>query len=163
MVILKAVSIKLDEDKVLLATLQYHVEKGNRAASRYRWLARVCKVEDIKAKISELKSDALRLEGWKWPNDPSWNGKICTNDSTNARAAAWLQLKLSKAVSWDEGQKLLNGFKKTKNAYNPKAVYEIEGYTCTDGSTVSLADKEALISKVGQNLAKEQTLKTLMA
>ena len=167
MTILKALSIKLDDDNIMIVTLQYHVEKGNRGASRYRYLGRVCRIEDLKKEIEELKKPENRLNGWKWPNDPSWDGKICTNDSTNDRAADWLKLKISKAIDWDLGQKVLQGWKTPtkkfpEGVYNPRAKYETEGYVCTDGTAVSLTDKETLLQKIGQNFAKEQVLKTRM-
>jgi len=137
------------------------VEKGNRAASRYRWLARVCDVQAVKDQIAFLKADANRLLGWKWPDDPSWDGKICTNDSTNSRAAAWLQLKLNKAVSWEDGLEIFKGYKKAQKAYNLKAAYETEGYSASDGSVLNLTDKAALLAHRGQNLVKEQVLKTM--
>ena len=120
------------------------------------------KIEDLKKEIEELKKPENRLNGWKWPNDPSWDGKICTNDSTNDRAADWLKLKISKAIDWDLGQKVLQGWKTPEGVYNPRAKYETEGYVCTDGTAVSLTDKETLLQKIGQNFSKEQVLKTRM-
>ena len=53
MVILKAVSFKLDDEKMCIVTYQYHVERGPddkvlRAKSRYRWLARVLNIADAR-------------------------------------------------------------------------------------------------------------------
>lgn len=154
MSILKAVSIKLDDETVFINTLQYHTEKGDRSKSRYRWLGRVQKIDVIKSKITELRQDANRLNPWKWPDDPSWDGKIMYTDSDNLHASMWLRSKLMKVVDWDLGQKLLNGYDKKHNSYNESKKYDMTAYNTASG-TVDLTDKEALKKLVGQNLWKE--------
>lgn len=158
--ILKAISFKLDDEKMCIVTLQYHIEKDKddktiRTKSRYRWLARVCKIEDVKAKVTWLYDDAHRLERWKWPSDPSWDGVVMTNDCTNERAAAWLSCRLKKLVDWEQGQKLLKGWKNVDQDYNLNAAYDTEDYTCEDGSKISLTDREALKAQLGKNMHKE--------
>lgn len=158
--ILKAISFKIDEETMCIATLQYHIErdadgKTAREKSRYRWLARVCKIEDVKAQVAFLCDDARRLEKWKWPDDPSWDGVVMTNDCTNDRASAWLNCRLKKLVDWEMGQKLLKGWKKADQDYNLNASYDTENYICEDGSKISLTDKEALKKQVGKNMHKE--------
>lgn len=157
--ILKACSFKLDDEKICIATLQYHTEddedgKTMRSKSRYRWLARVMKLEDAKAELENLDSEENRLERWTWPNDPSWDGYIATNDSTNDRAAAWLNCRLKKLASWDEAQKILAGIKKN-GLENKNAAYDTEDYICEDGSKISLTDLEALKKQVGKSIHKE--------
>lgn len=157
--ILKACSFKLDEEKICIATLQYHTEtsedgKTERSKSRYRWLARVVNLADVKAKIEELDSLENRLGRWTWPNDPSWNGFIATNDSTNERAASWLNCRLKKLVSWEDAQKILLGVKKN-GEINKNSVYDTEDYICEDGSKISLTDLEALKTQLNKNMHKE--------
>lgn len=160
MAILKAVTIKLDDNTRLIATLQYHTERDDagkiiHAKSRYRWLARVDTVENINKCIAEYKLDENKLKPWRWPNDPSWDGEILYDKSTTLGSAAkWLRLRLKKEVDYDFGIKCLDGWQKTKNAYNVTAAYDTEDYIATDGSTVSLKDKAALLSRVGQNFVK---------
>ncbi len=164
MQIVKCVSMKVSDDIALLATLQYHTEKNDqgkvdRSKSTYRWLARIEKIEDIKKRIADMKSDANRLSSWTWPDDPTWNGKIFTKDSTNYVGASWLETKLKKLVSWEDGQKQLNGFKRCLNEVKPSAKYETEGYQDPDGNEVSLTDREALLKLVGKNVWKKITKK----
>lgn len=171
--ILKGLAIKLDDTTALIVTMQYHTEKNergktDRSKSRYRWLARVQKIETINEAIKNMKSDANRLNPWKWPNDPSWDGQIVYTDSGNLAGANWLRMKMKKLVDWDLGQKMLNGWKRTLEAkgedpYNLKAKYDIEGYQAEDGTIVNLDNKEALLKLVGQNLVKEQQMKSKTA
>ena len=171
--ILKGLAIKLDDTTALIVTMQYHTEKNergktDRSKSRYRWLARVQQIETINEAIKNMKSDANRLNPWKWPNDPSWDGQIVYTDSGNLAGANWLRMKMKKLVDWDLGQKMLNGWKRTLEAkgedpYNLKAKYDIEGYQAEDGTIVNLDDKEALLKLVGQNLVKEQQMKSKTA
>lgn len=167
MQILKCVSMKLDDDTVAIVTYQYHTEKNpetgknDRSKSRYRWLTRVCKIADAKAAIQHMLQDDVRLTPWKWPDDPSWDGKIFTDDSTMKRGADWLAMKLKKMLPFDDAQKQLNGWQKNKNDYNKGAAYVLDGYTATNGDTgISLKDKDTLLKYVGQNLWIDTFLKT---
>lgn len=160
MVILKAISFKLDDELMCIATYQYHVErdkdgKVSRTKSKYRWLARVLKIADAEAKVAWYADDCRRLERWKWPDDPSWDGVVALNDSSNDKASAWLKCRLKKLVDWDMGQKLLKGWKKSTQEFSKSAEYETEGYKCEDGSEISLTDREALKKQVGKNLWRE--------
>lgn len=159
-VILKACSFKIDDETMCIATLQYHIEKDKdgktvRTKSRYRWLARVCKISDVQAKVAWLCDDSRRLDKWRWPNDPSWDGCVATNDSTNDRASAWLNCRLKKLVDWELGQKLLKGWKKCEQDFNLNAAYDTEDYICEDGSKISLTDREALKKQLNKNMHKE--------
>ena len=160
--ILKSLAISLDQDTAVLVTFQYHTEtnessKVDRSKSRYRYMARVFKVSDLVNKIQEMRDDANRLSKFKWPDDP-WPWYICAGYPENWRVADWFATKLKKIKTWEEGQKILNGYKtgtKTKMAgYNEKAKYEIDGYLDSNGSQVSLADRDALLKLVGHNLIK---------
>ena len=167
MAILKAVSIKLDDETVFINTLQYHTEKGDRdgqlrcdrSKSRYRWLGRVCKIADVRAKIAEFKQDANKLLPWMWPNDPSWNGKILYTDSDQTHAGSWLRSKLNKMVDWDLGVKLLDGYDKKHDEYSVAKKYDTENYMTEDGTPISIKDKTALLARVGQNVWKEMVKK----
>jgi len=165
-VILKACCFKLDDNpadnKICIATLQYHIEKDAddkpiRSKSRYRWLARVTTLDDVKNAITDLESDAKRLEPWKWPNDPSWDGNVATDDSNGARGSAWLACRLKKLMTWEEGQRILQGGKKNPNAeINRNAAYDLEDYQIQgEERKINLNDREALKGLVGKNLSKE--------
>lgn len=165
-VILKACCFKLDDDpadnKICIATLQYHIEKDAdgkpiRSKSRYRWLARVTTIDDVKNATAELETDSKCLEPWKWPNDPSWDGNIATDDSTGSRGSAWLECRLKKMMSWDDGQRVLSGGKKDPNSpINKNAAYDIEDYQVQDEDRkVNLSDRETLKTLLGKNLSKE--------
>lgn len=169
--ILKGTAVKLDDNTILLVTMQYHTErdpqtgKVDRSKSRYRWLARVDTTANFQTMAAEMKQDANRLNPWRWPDDPSWTGSIVYTDSGNLIGSRWYTMKLKKAVDWDTGLKIFNGFKpaleaKGQDPYNAKAKYDVDGYTLPDGTTISLTDKEALLAHVGQNLVKEQTMKS---
>lgn len=161
MVILKAVSFKLDDETMCIATYQYHVEhdeatgKVMRAKSRYRWLARVMKIADVREQVAWHHDDCRRLEKWKWPDDPSWDGCIALNDSSNEKASAWLACRLKKLVDWEQGQKLLRGWKAREQEYSRSSAYELDDYQTEDGEMISLTDREALKKQVGKNLWKE--------
>lgn len=190
MEILRALSVKLDEKHMLILTYQYHTEvdemappnpegkqKKDRSKSAYRMIGRVEKISDIEKRSFALHSDSERMNPWKWPDDPTWDGRILyMNDSTNEGRSNWLRLKLRKAVPWEVGLRLMAGFKKDPKVakalgkkgtpetvyvkFSQSAVYETEGYSCSDGSVVSLLDRDALISKCGQNLWKGLRMKT---
>lgn len=162
--LLKGLAIKLADDIALFVTLQYSVDrkedgKTKHGTSRYRYLCRVAKISDVNEKIREMKLDQNRMNRWKWPDDPSWDGYIFRGHSTSAEIADFLRMKVHKIVDWDLGMKILDGFVKCKNEYRPTSKYETEGYLDPDGNTVSLKDKEALLKLVGKNLVKELKLK----
>ena len=179
MEILRAVSARLDDETLFVMTYQYHTEKdpddpeGKRnlkSASRYRMLGRVERIRDLEAKMAELRLDENRLFPWKWPDDPSWDKNILyAKDASNAGRSNWIRLKLNKALSWDNAVALMNGFKKdtdkdsrTFGQYvvrNPGAAYDLKGYSCSNGDTVDIDDREALLAHVGQNVWKEIKMK----
>lgn len=169
--LLKSVMVEVEPGTALLVTMQYHTEpnslgKTDRSKSKYRWMARVFKIEDLKKKIDWLYEDANRLNRFKWPNDP-WPYFICANDSENGRIADWLSVKLKKLRSWEDGQKILKGWEtqtaKRAAGYNLAAKYETEDYLDESGNKVSLTDKDALLARVGQNLWKLHNVKTTVA
>lgn len=158
--VLKAISFKVDDQKMCIVTLQYHTEldddgKTSKTKSRYRWLARVVNIEEARQKVAWLCDDSRRLERWAWPNDPSWDGFIATDKSTNDKFSSWLNLRVKKCVDWDMGQKLLKGWKKTEEEYNLNAAYDTEGYQTESGEIISLTDRESLKKQLNKNLWKE--------
>lgn len=160
--ILKGMMMQLNEEAAVLVTLQYHTERNefskvDRSKSKYRWFARIFKLEDLKKKIAWLLDDANRLNKFKWPNDP-WPWYVSATYPENYKIASFLATKLKKMKSWEDGQKQLDGWqtgtKKRIADYNPTAKYATEGYQDESGNLVSLKDKDKLISLVGQNLIK---------
>lgn len=179
MEILRAASTKLDPETVFVMTYQYHTEKDPddpqgkknlRAKSRYRMLGRIERLSDLEAKMAELRRDENRLSPWKWPDDPSWDGKILyAKDASAAGRSNWIRLKINKAVEWDNMLLLMQGFKKDTDkssrmfgqyvVRNPGAAYDVKGYTCSNGDVIDIDDKEALLAHVGQNVWKEIKMK----
>lgn len=165
--VVKSMMVNLDADIAMLVTYQYHVEidpsdpegkKKDRSKSKYRYFARVFKIEDLHKKIFELKDDKNRLNKFRWPDD-KWPWYVCAGYSDNWKVADWLTIKLKKMKSWEEGQKILAGWQsgtKTRIAgFNDNAKYEIDGYQDDAGNLVSLADRDALLKLVGKNLMKD--------
>lgn len=177
--IVRALSAKLDDQTLFVLSYQYHTEKdpgdpegkrNDRAKSRYRMLGRVMRIADMEALSKEMHQDANRMLPWKWPDDPSWDGVILyAKDASNECFSNWLRLKVKKAVPWETALQLFKGMKKDTEkgsptygqyvVFTPNAVYETEGYSCSDGSVVDITDREALLSKVGQNVWKEIRMK----
>lgn len=160
--VVKSVMIKLDDTSAVLVTYQYHTEqnefsKVDRSKSKYRWMARVFKVDDLIKKISWMREDANRLSKFKWPDDP-WPWYVCSGYPEHWKIADWLSTKLKKIKTWEDGQKILAGWEnKTKTrpeGYNKNAKYEVDGYLDNDGKPVSLTDKQALLASIGKNLIK---------
>lgn len=171
--ILKAVMMQVDDNTAMLVTLQYHTEKNpdtgklDRSKSYYRWLARVFKLDDLKAKIKWCMQDENALAKFKWPGDtsPWW---ICAaNDSNNKTIGKWLNTKLKKLKTWNDGQLALKGWQsktaKREAGYNEAAKYETEGYLTESGSTISLTDQKAILENVGKNLIYVCQMKSKMA
>lgn len=167
--ICKAVCMKIDEDTGLLATLQYHTERNDQGKidhekSKYRWIARVFKMADMKAEIINLKSDENALKKYRWPDDPDpWF--ICVNNGNDGRCAAkFYMTKMNKIKSWEDGQEVLKGFvtktAKREEGYNTNAAYATDAYTATNGDTLDLTDKAALLAHVGQTLYRNQQMKS---
>jgi len=160
--VIKAVSMEVDSDTVLIATLQYHTEvrddtgKLDRSKSFYRWAARAMKKNDVKDEIKARMADDKRLERGKWLDETLPFYLCIGNDSRNAAIANWLNLKLKKIVTWDAGQKILQGWKKktakTAEGFYPNAAYRIDGYTAANGDIVDLNDKDAILKHINQNL-----------
>ena len=172
MAVLKAVTIKLSDDVVVVCIERYHTEtydkssimQRDRSKHKYQWIARVQKISEIKKKIEELKTGEHAMDGYHWPDDPGWDGIMLFNKSTTNKAAAgWLEHRLKKIVDWDLGLKILDGWKtggKKGNSYVPTAKYETEEYVAADGAVVSIKDKDTLLKYVGQNLFKQMVMKS---
>ena len=163
MEILKGVAIKVDDNHTMIVTMQYHTEKTddghrNSKKSMYRYFTKVFTNDQWQKKLDDMFKDENRLKKYKIPNDTSGYYLVCNKDSTNYNVASWFETKLKKTKSWEDGQKILRGFKnKTANHdefYNPKAVYEVSGYTAENGDIVDITDSDNLIKHVGQNLIK---------
>lgn len=179
MEILRALSAKLDDETLFVMTYQYHTVKDPsdpkgrktiRSQSRYRMLGRVERISGLEAKMAELRKDENRLSPWKWPDDPSWDGKILyAKDSTSAGRANWIRLKIAKALEWEDALARMAGFKKDTDPKSPTygkyavktagAEYDLKGYSCSDGSTIDLDDRTALLQRAGQNIWKDIPMK----
>ena len=163
LVMLKATSLKVDADHTAVVTYQYHSEKTddgkqNRPKSFYRWFAKVLPNSEWKAKIDYMFDDEHRLEKFKIPNDSSGLYLCMGKSSTHYDVATWLDRKIRKAMTWEDGLKQLNGFKtKTPNraeGVNANAAYDLVGYTAENGDVVDITNKEDLLKHLGQNLIK---------
>lgn len=166
MSILKAASIKLSDEVAFIVTFQYHTEKnaegrGDRSKSRYRWLGRVVNIADVRQEIMALMRDDVRLNPYRWPNDPSWNGSVCWGkDAGNMKAASWLNMKIKKLLPWEKGLMKLGGWENSKQEYNLNAVYDLTGFQTSSGATIAINDREALLQHVGENIFKEHVQKS---
>ena len=161
--------VKLDAANALLVAFQYHSEihedglkqgKTDRSKTRYRWIARTVKIEDLKKKIVEMSDDTNALVKCKWPDDPS-NWYIATGaGSANIEVASWLAMKLKKIKEWDEGVKLLDGWENKTSKHearqNAKAKYETEDFEDpkAPGVKISLKDKATLLKNIGHTFIK---------
>lgn len=163
MEMLKAVSMKVDDNHIMIATEQYHTEKTddgkrNSKKSMYRWFAKVLSIDDWNAKLEDMFSDEKRLEKYKIPNDTLDYCLVCNKSSTNYSVASWLETKIKKALPWNEGLERLKGFKKKTDkreaGYNKIAAYDVVGYTAENGDVIDITDADALLKHVGQNLVK---------
>lgn len=157
--VLKSVMIRVNPEVAMLVTRQYHTEKDGkkiiRSQSRYRWIARVFKTDDLVKAIKSMREDANRLNKFRWPDDP-WPWYIACPYPENSTIADWLCVKLRKIKTWEDGQKVLAGWKnKTKNqdaGFYENSAYKIDGYLDKDGKEVSLSDIDAVLAHVNQNL-----------
>ena len=188
MEIIRAVSVDLGENLVFWLSYQYHTEKdpadpegqrNDKSKSRYRMIGRVDAVENVEKAIQELHADHYLFNPLKWPDYPTWDGRILyMKDSTNEGYSNWLRLKLRKKITPAEAARVFAGYKKDvkaakeakKKGVGPRpeelysvfvknAVYETEGYTCSDGSIIDITDFETLKTKKGQNVWKEIHMK----
>ena len=141
MAILKAVSVNLDPDTVMVLTLMYHTElqsgptaivnsKGktpiDRSKSQYRYEGFIAKKADLEAKIADAKANPQ--DPWLWPNLKDFC-IMGTPVSSRKDEAHWLNLKLKKAVDWPTAQKILDGWKKSTNDFKDSRKYDKTGYT----------------------------------
>ena len=134
MAILKATSVKLDNDTLMILSFMYHTEatagengrmKTDRSKSQYRYEGRIVKIADLQNEITEM--EAKPTEAWKWPNLIDWRCSY-DEDATNARGAKWLKARIKKAVDWPTGEKILNGWKASKNDYSDSRKYDLAEY-----------------------------------
>ena len=158
--LLKSMMVELDDDNVLLITMQYHVEEGangkiDRSKSLYRWIGRAMSKAEVESTIARCFEDKNRLTKFTWPGDKLSYYLCIGNGSECYLAGKWLKTKLNKLRSWDYGVKVMNGWSpatKTKpESYNDNAKYVVDGYTCDNGDVISILDREALLKHIGQN------------
>lgn len=161
--IIKSVMIKLDDEHVMLVSQSYHVERDNNnkvkgEKSKYRWMTRVFTFDSLNKLINEWYDDANALNKCRFPGDPDpWyfgTGK----DATNKTMANWLNTKLKKIMTWEDGQKFMAGYKKEtasrEACFLPNAAYQVNDYADANGNLVSITDKETLLKYVDQTLYK---------
>lgn len=169
MAVVKATSMALTDDVVMIVTEQYHTETGDtgkvdRSKSFYKWVACIKNKADLKKKIDWYLDDANRLERGTWI-DNKFKYFFCVgNSSENFRIGEWFATKLKKMKTWENGQKAINGWE-TKTAqreegYNPGAKYVTDGYVCDNGETISITDKEALLKHVGETIVAPHIMKS---
>lgn len=181
MEIIRAVSVDLGDGLLMLLTQQYHTEldagglKNDRSKSRWRYLGRVARRDDLEAEWLAARRPENASRPWTWPEDPSWKGRILyMNDSTGAGESNWLRLKLSKAVGWDEWRRIAFGWKRDpakaaearkKKAkvpaeelyteFNQAAAWPVEGFALPDGAPVDVMDPESLKKAAGRTFFLE--------
>lgn len=172
--ILKAASVKLDDETMMLLTYMYHTpEKEARKSgekSFYRYEGRVMKIADFKAEIAELKSDERSLQPWVWPTKSEWwkpeyfLGYDAENN--NAKAAKWYQLRINKMVDWPTFLKMAKeGIKMTAKGPKtyPSARYDLDSYVTEDGESLNIDSPETMLKLVGKTFGKAMVLKRELA
>lgn len=170
MTMLKGVMVKIDDDHAVLVTLQHHSEPGENGKkfasekSQKRWLARVDTIDSFKQMVKDLSDPSRSLKRCAWPDDPLPYHICFGNDSSNLKLADFIDIKLKKLKTWDEGLEIFKGWQtKTKHReakYNPNATYDTDEYVDKAGAKVSLVDKQALLKHSGQNLWKRFSKKS---
>lgn len=168
--LLKGFLMEVDDDTVALVTEQYHTEsnpstgKVDRSKSFYHWVARSWKKADYDKLINWYMDDARRLQRGHWPDDKRSFYLAIGNGSENWRIGDFLRTKLKKVLSWENGQKIMNGWKsktaKRDEGYYPTAKYVVDGYDNGTGTALSLADKETFLKNIGCNLIAKPTMKS---
>lgn len=164
----KACSVKLDDETIAIVSLMYHTAaKENKETdhSWYQYEGRVVKIADLKAEIDDMKADANRLNLWRWPNK-SWPADWFMgydNSNENKKGARWYEMKMRKALDWEQYVKLVKeGIKRLGNGSEkqyPTGRYETDDYVDSDGNIFSIVDKDALIARVGKTFTKKLVLK----
>ena len=173
MTVVKATSMELADDIVMVVSEQYHTEAGDtgkidRSKSFYKWVATIEKKEDLKKKIAWYLDDSRRLDRGQFLDaslKPKFPYMFCVgNGSENFRIGEWFANKLKKVKPWEHGQKVLNGWEsktgKRDEGYNAGAKYVTEGYVCDNGDVVSLLDKDALLKHVGEVIVAPHVMKS---
>lgn len=168
--ILKAASAKLDDDNMLILAMMFHTvskdEKKLGKKSYYTFEGRVVNIDSLKQEIYEMKSDAKRLDKWRWPTkNQLWpdNYYICYDgNNTNARGAKWLQDRISKCLTWNAFMDLAkNGLKQTARGpkSSPSAKYDLDGYSTSAGLQFSIDKPETLLALGQTTFTKKIMLK----
>lgn len=147
MAILKAVSCKLSNGNVMVLSFMYHTEldpadpagkKKDRSKSQYRYEGIIFTEADLQAKIAQMKADPDAP--WRWPSLETWRTSY-DNEPTSKRGAKWLEARLKKAVDWKTCEKLMAGWKPSKNDFKDSRKYDTTGYMVANGpSTGQLVD-----------------------
>lgn len=159
--LMKGVATMLDENTVLTLGYFIHTEHKNRAKSEYLYLGRIDKIDDLKAEIADMATDAKRLEKWIWRGLPNYKSVIYDKYNDNARGAKWLNMRIKKVVPWDKFCMILDGWKESKQAFNSNAKYVSVDYVAEDGTVIPdlKAAKELLATKAGQFIKHKILLK----
>ena len=163
-VILKSASVKLNEDTVAILTYMYHAEKTNRAASFYKYVGRVVKLDDLKREILKMNEDSNKLNPWIWPCEELKDYVVGYDyEFTNGKGAMWYLMRYNKLMDWDSFIKLIrDGIKVTKNGkvtQNDSAKYAVDEYISESGETFNIDGPETLLKYVGQTFVKDLPLK----
>lgn len=153
MVILKSCSMKLDAETAFIAAFLYHSTKGDRSKSEYVYKCRVEKIAKLQAEADAMKADGKKLGEWTWPG---WTGKVISysGDATAGKGGKWLSDRIKKLVEFDAGQKLLAGYKPSKDVTDPAIAYDLAGLVDEAGNVVDASSKDALLKCIGQTLTK---------
>lgn len=165
MAILKAVSCKLSNGSVMILSFMYHTEldpsdpagkKKDRSKSQYRYEGILLTEADLQAKIAEMKADPDAP--WRWPSLETWRASY-DNEPTNKRGAKWLEARLKKAVNWETCEKLLNGWKPSKDDYKDNRKYDTTGYMASNGVQIDLKEETLTALLPGTTFSKILTPK----
>lgn len=162
MAILKGLSIKLDDENIVILTFMYHTEfdqtmqKKDRSKSQYRFEGRKLKIADLQTEINKMTENPT--EYWRWPTLDQYKINYA-GEITNRRGARWLTARLAKAVDWQTAEMLLNGYKISSKDYKDSRKYEITGYTDSNGNQFDITLDALVALEPGTTFSKILTPK----
>lgn len=164
MALLKATSIKLNNDVVALVTYQYHTEKNefgkvDHSKSKYRYMVVIDTIANFKALAQKLTSDEYALGRFQWPGDfEKWF--FYYGHGRAEEVGNWLSKQIRKANSWDKAQKILEGWTFTASnkdgKFFPNSKYLTDNYVNSLGEAISITNHEEMLKHIGETFIRNK-------
>lgn len=139
LVMLKSVSFKLDSETICIVTLLYHPKEKNVKGSRalFKYEGRIAKIKSIQNDIENLKNNIIGI--WKWENLDSWDISYDGLMSNN-RAIGFWERKIKKALDFETGINIINGYNTIDKKFNHNRKYTTEYKTVDNTYYFSLRE-----------------------